>query len=171
MVARSAAVRAGSRRREAAVVPVGSGVSAGTVREHTSEPILKENPVDRSTFEQLPAPARIAPPQVDASELTGPNRTLLYGYTAVRQTWHVYLVDGVIHREVFDYNRTTVEHEHATVWWADELLPDKRVYPEDADPQFVNALLRLGLRVPFTTFDDERREKVADRQFSTAIAV
>lgn len=85
-------------------------------------------------------------------------RTLLYGYTCDRETWHVYILDGEIRtilyggysdKGVYDINPENDE----------DYVPDKRLYPECCDEEFCTLLLERGIHLPFTTFNENREEK------------
>lgn len=109
------------------------------------------------------------PLTIDAADIDGPDRTLAYGYTCERLSWHVYLKDGEIHRLVTHGSGGLVEsHYSRTAWDPRELVPDKRVYPESVDAQFARLLLARGVTLPYTTFDEERYAKVAGLDFHAA---
>lgn len=89
--------------------------------------------------------------QVRASDLRlGGDRTLLYGYTCSRATFHVYMEGGQIHRLL--YGADVIEHTAKDVWTAVELVPDKRVYPEYSAMSFCEALVKAGVDIPFTNY-------------------
>jgi hypothetical protein len=103
-------------------------------------------------------------PTLSAAEITGPDRTLLYGFTCDRATWHVYLDSGQIHLLVyFARSGSLVRHEAREVWPAAELLPDKRVYPESTDHQVAVLLQSRGQHPPYRAFDEARRDRLAAR--------
>ena len=81
-------------------------------------------------------------------------RTLLYGYTCNRHTWHVYLdPKGILHRVVYDHNNLLLGHLEGGI--EDRaLVPDKRLYPEDCDLEACTALLRAGCNLPFTSYTE-----------------
>jgi len=84
------------------------------------------------------------------------DRTLLYGYTCERNTWHVYMKDAIIHKVIYRYDADPVEYEVNDNY---DFIPDKRLYPETCDYQFCKILHRLGHELPFTNWDDEREVK------------
>lgn len=103
-------------------------------------------------------------PTLSATEITGPDRTLLYGFTCDKATWHVDLDSGQIHLLVyFARSGSVVRHEAREVWPAAELLPDKRLYPESTDHQVAVLLQARGLRPPYRAFDEARRGRLATR--------
>lgn len=94
------------------------------------------------------------------------DRTLLYGYTVDRDTWHVYLRDGVIHRFVYspDYNVRVVpepdqwafqnvnalSYDYFQTWYNGEaLIPSKRLYPNHCDYEFCSFMKSNGFSLPF----------------------
>lgn len=84
-------------------------------------------------------------------------RTLLYGYTCDRSTWHVYLDEyGVMHKVVYDSNKLLKLHCAGEIQDA-ELMPDKRLYPEACDAEACALLIRAGRSLPFTTYTDTKR--------------
>lgn len=101
---------------------------------------------------------------IHAEHFTGPDRTLLYGYTCDRHTFHVYLQDGWIHRITYTgtLDHSLIRHDAMADWWAFNLIPDKRVYPERTDIDFARMLQVTGARVPYLTFDPERYERAKD---------
>jgi hypothetical protein len=84
------------------------------------------------------------------------DRTLLYGYTCDRNTWHVYIKDCIIHKVIYRYDTEPVEYE---VNDNTDFIPDKRLYPEMCDYKFCLILQRLGYELPFTAWNDERLEQ------------
>lgn len=84
------------------------------------------------------------------------DRTLLYGYTCERDTWHVYIKDCVIHKVIYKYGKDPMEY---AVNDNSEFIPDKRLYPETCDFKFCSILHRLGYELPFTSWDNEREVK------------
>lgn len=105
-------------------------------------------------------------------------RTLLYGYTTQRHTWHVYLdAQGTLHRLVYSESRGTLlllnysSGETAGCVRNDEYVPDKRLYPESCDHEFCALLKDAGVSLPFTAYDaeSERRRLLANGGFAGAI--
>lgn len=84
----------------------------------------------------------------------GPDRTLIYGYTVERDTFHVYVRDGVIHRFVYQHDGSTLYYGYRDEWIAELLVPDKRIYPQYSDYEFCRRLIDLGVHVPFTTWEE-----------------
>lgn len=44
-------------------------------------------------------------------------------------------------------------------WPIEQLIPDKRLYPDACDAEFCGLLMRKGALLPFTTFNDKREPK------------
>lgn len=84
-------------------------------------------------------------------------RTLVYGYTTDKNTFHVYLADGKIHKVVYGYPDKLLEHktQDANLLF-EECAPNKRMYPEACDFEFCSLLRRHGVHLPFTTWNDKR---------------
>lgn len=84
-------------------------------------------------------------------------RTLLYGYTCERATWHVYLdAQGVLHKVVYVGNKLLLTHASGIIPDLG-LIPDKRLYPEDCDEEACALLIKAGCNLPFTTFTEKDR--------------
>lgn len=110
--------------------------------------------MNREQFEEFKKPQEVG--LVRASDFIGVDRTLLYGYTCTRETWHVYLKGGLIHVLVYTATGETVSHKKTEEWDPASLVPDKRVYPESTDPVLARALKSV-VDVPYMgVFDDER---------------
>lgn len=88
------------------------------------------------------------------------DRTLLYGYTCERKTFHTYLKDMEIHVVVYDVNYSGKPHpvgmKEIEVHSNQDYVPDKRLYPETCDYTFCKLLKRLGIELPFTTYNEDR---------------
>ena len=91
------------------------------------------------------------------------DRTLLYGYTCDRSTFHVYLKEGLIHTITYkiDYsgeigNHKPVDMKEICVESNRDYIPDKRLYPECCDFYFCKLLKEKNIYLPFTTFNHER---------------
>ena len=92
------------------------------------------------------------------------NRTLLYGYTCDRATFHVYLKDGKIHIVVYfnDYSSGVVKPKDMFEVIATsnkDFVPDKRLYPEACDYHFCKLLKLRNIHLPFTTWNENRAEQ------------
>lgn len=85
------------------------------------------------------------------------DRTLLYGYTCDRKTFHVYLknqkVYTVIYERDFSVGGNRPKNMHEVVIRSNrDYIPDKRVYPEMSDFHFCKCLKERGIDIPFTTW-------------------
>lgn len=112
--------------------------------------------MNREEFEALPA-VRVPSTTVSVADVHEfwRERTLLYGYTVERDTWHVYVKDGRIHRHVYRLRNgeaQTLYGGGGVSSPAELLVPDKRLYPERCDFQFCKTLLNLGIVLPFTSW-------------------
>jgi len=103
-------------------------------------------------------------------------RTLLYGYTCDRDTWHVYIKDGQIMILVFKgyegspngqslLKTIIVDEENQRITANQDFVPNKRLYPESCDFEFCMMLYMAGVDLPFTTWDEKRAEALAGKPF------
>jgi hypothetical protein len=84
-------------------------------------------------------------------------RTLIYGYTGEKSTFHVYLNGGVIHKVVYDFSGHLLSHKSQSDGLLfSECVPDKRIYPETCDFEFCSLLKRRGVSLPFYNWNDKR---------------
>lgn len=102
-------------------------------------------------------------------------RTLIYGYTVARATFHVYLgADGLIHVMTYNESYSKAEPSPFLVQYHSageaggltdnaHYVPSKRVYPERCDFEFVQLLMREGVSIPFTTFPKTEGAGIADQ--------
>lgn len=93
------------------------------------------------------------------------DRTLLYGYTCDRRTFHVYIKDIKIHVITYHVNYQdgidspkTEKIKEIEVTDNQDFIPDKRLYPETCDYEFCKRLQNMGYELPFTTWNDDRPE-------------
>lgn len=86
------------------------------------------------------------------------DRTLLYGYTCDRKTWHIYLKDGLIHLNCYGKswdNRPDFYENYLAIDLNDvNIIPDKRLYPFCCDYEFVKLLKSKGIDMTFTTWEE-----------------
>lgn len=91
-------------------------------------------------------------PKITADNLTNKkNRTLLYGFTCDRDTWHVYLFDMNIYVCKYAYGENPIDIGYI----CDEFVPDKRLYPARCDFEFCSLLKSRGIYLPFTTYGEK----------------
>lgn len=89
------------------------------------------------------------------------NRTLFWGYTAERESFHVYLYNGYMELIIYNhaYEVTTYMGRREGIA-ADELVPNKRLYPEACDYEFARLVIARktikGIGLPFTTYNHNR---------------
>lgn len=89
------------------------------------------------------------------------DRTLLYGYTCSRETFHVYLKNNEIHVILYneDYDEENVKPKNMRELFIKtnyDYIPDKRLYPEACDFSFCKLLKEKDISLPFTVFDVDR---------------
>jgi hypothetical protein len=90
------------------------------------------------------------------------DRTLLYGYTCDRDTWHVYIKDEVIHTTWYDAreDEITIFELPSKGYISNYVyIPNKRLYPECCDYEFCALLKEKGMDLPFTTWNNDREVK------------
>lgn len=90
---------------------------------------------------------------VHIDEISDQNdRTLLYGYTVDRDTFHVYIQDGEIHRLIYAYGGEPISHISGSELAATDLQPNKRAYPEWTDFEFALLLKTRGVDPNLTNY-------------------
>lgn len=115
----------------------------------------------KDEYAALCRPIPPAPACVHVTDLEDQTpRTLLYGYTCERDTFHVYLgQDGLLHKVVYGYDKLLLAHAQGTCLLMQDCVPDKRVYPHASDMAFCVLLARAGIAVPYTTFRDDEPQQ------------
>lgn len=99
---------------------------------------------------KLPADSKID------TDLSTEDRTLIYGYTCDRETFHVYIKDEKVHIVRYKYKGDLTE---LPVFSAARCVPNKRIYPETCDYEFCCFLHNEGVTLPFTTYNEERPQQ------------
>lgn len=117
--------------------------------------------MNRTEFEVLTVAAydvlHDEPRVVRASDLQDATpRTLAYGYTCDRETFHVYLSADGIHKVIYVDDKPRMHKHEGAGLLLTECVPDKRLYPETCDFEFCDLLMSRGVRPPFTTWNDLR---------------
>lgn len=79
------------------------------------------------------------------------DRTLLYGFTCDRDTWHVYLKSGKIFCVKYPYKGTP---SLVSICKNEDFVPNKRLYPERCDFEFCKLLKEKGINLPFTKWQE-----------------
>ncbi len=81
-------------------------------------------------------------------------RTLIYGYTCSRDTWHLYLnEEGKFVRVLYDHDGFLIEGDTSDDIAPRDCLPNKRIYAQKSDFEFCALLMHSGEELPFTTFE------------------
>lgn len=113
--------------------------------------------MDKKQYEILCEMERV-PARASSKELRNQEpRTLIYGYTCDRDTFHVYLGEDGIHLVVYNYHGMLALHcRESEGLPLEDCVPDKRVYPEACDYEFCLILKRAGVNIPFTTWSEGR---------------
>ena len=92
------------------------------------------------------------------------DRTLLYGYTGDRKTFHVYLKNMEIHAVVYGVNYNNFNNgkgspenmKERKIKYNEDYVLCKRLYPECCDYHFCKLLKNRGIELPFTSFEGDR---------------
>lgn len=93
------------------------------------------------------------------------DRTLLYGYTCARSTFHVYLKDMKIHTVIYNVDYTEDEPKpfnmrEIEISDNEDFIPNKRLYPAACDYEFSMLLGRVtGKSLPFTTYEERPEQQ------------
>lgn len=116
--------------------------------------------MNKQQYETLRKPAEIVPTidVQDALSYIPGDGTLLWGYTCDRNSFHVYLEGGQLHRVIYDHDRNVLDYIHGQTLDARLLHPNKRVYPEATSYDFIVALRNAGERPSLTTFNEKRED-------------
>lgn len=117
----------------------------------------------REEFDKLEQKEKAPEPLISTQDLNNKqDRTLLYGYTCDRDTWHVYLKNGNIHTVLYRnsaFREIPVGLKEIQIKANQDYIPNKRLYPAACDYEFCMLLQDSGYHLPFTNFDD--REQTA----------
>lgn len=99
-------------------------------------------------------------------------RTLLYGYTTDRNTWHVYLNEygKIVRLETSDSGLILFESDEPPSSNRD-YIPSKRLYGESCDFEFCRLLKGLDVALPFTTFDEKNDKARKEATGSNYVAL
>lgn len=89
------------------------------------------------------------------------DRTLLFGYTLERETFHVYLKDKTIHTIIYklryrndDMVGVPMDMREIFVGSNRDYVPDKRLYPAKCDYMFCTLLKLHDVSLPFTVWTE-----------------
>lgn len=114
--------------------------------------------MNKSEYEAFSAEdANVTLPSVTAKQVGGENRTLTYGYDTDRNSFHVYLYDGILYSSYFGYDGAPFTNSSGPELPAENLRPNKRVYPQYTDADFARIMRDMGFPLPFTTWDEPNR--------------
>lgn len=117
------------------------------------------------TLEELALVEAVSVPSnvITAADLTNKsNRTLLFGYTTERDTWHVYLHQSIIYACCYRYDGQPLV---CSTYSNEAFIPTKRLYPTRCDFEFCCVLKRLGTDLPFTNFNVEEVSQILDNGY------
>ena len=93
---------------------------------------------------------------ISVSELNNPthDRTLLWGYTCEKESFHIYLKDSQIHKVVYGYPDKLLFSTSGESMPCSSMAPDKRAYPAACDEQFAQLMVEKNQHVSYTTFEE-----------------
>lgn len=86
-------------------------------------------------------------------------RTLLFGYTCERETFHVYIRDGRIYTVRYEGWKDNPTPKEVTVKTDEDYVPDKRVYPTRSDYEFCRLLRTRDVYIAFTNQNQEELKR------------
>lgn len=89
---------------------------------------------------------------IHVSDVLGPDRTLVYGYTIDRNTFHAYKKDNELVVVIYDYGGNLIFRDKGSALEADVFVPSKRAYPERCDYPFALILRSYNVHLPFTVY-------------------
>lgn len=95
---------------------------------------------------------------VTAEQVNGESRTLTLGYDVDRNTFHVYVHDGVLYARYYTGHNETLSEVSGLELPAESLRPNKRVYAQYTDKAFARIMRDLDFPLPFTTWSEPKRE-------------
>ena len=117
--------------------------------------------MNQEEFDKLSTSVELDP-IIKVSDLNNATpRTLVYGYTLERDTFHLYLgEDARFHLDVYDGDDFRVIPEFS----ADRIhpsncVPSKRAYPAACDAEFCTLLQQRRVSLSFTTFDPQGQKQ------------
>jgi hypothetical protein len=99
------------------------------------------------------------PLTLSIDEVGHDERTLAYGYTCQRQSWHAYVHDHELHVIIYDYSKNAAFYIHGERLPLEDLKPDKRVYPDACELAFSQLMRRRDHQLPFTGGVEEESYK------------
>jgi len=87
-------------------------------------------------------------------------RTLIYGVTHVRHTFHVYLSDDQkLHLVTYDDDNFLQRHQTEAELELEEYEPTKYAYPEACDYEFTTLLQRIGIEPTFLPYQEREESR------------
>jgi hypothetical protein len=86
-------------------------------------------------------------------------RTLLYGKTSSKFSWHIYFKNFFIHKLIY-VNKQVISHKSDRKIEIKELIPSSGVlYPECCDYNFCMLLYEMRIDLPFATFNNTKKSE------------
>ena len=111
----------------------------------------------------VPSPIHLSQKDYTSEPINNP-KTLLYGYDCDRNTHHVYQdYNGFIYLFVYKQDRKgalvevkKVDVSGDGILSLDDLIPNKRLYPQYCDNDFCVFLKEKGVQFPFTVWEEPK---------------
>lgn len=94
--------------------------------------------------------------RVDELDRQDQDRTLLWGYTIERDSFHVYLKDKLIHIVTYDDKDRILKAESGFEVPVQAVKPSKRAYPDGCDEQFCRLLIEKKQPISYTVFNERQ---------------
>jgi len=105
-------------------------------------------------------------PHITINDLTNQtNRTLIYGYTCERHTFHLYLKNKMFYCIYYDTNHIILHRIIGESIDPANCIPNKRVYPESCDYEFAQLLKLRGYALPYTTYNEQRAKILKKKKY------
>lgn len=87
------------------------------------------------------------------SALDGTTKTLILGYDVDRFTNHVFQHEKIIHVVTYDSDKNVIAHLQGEQLDARAVIPNKRIYPERSNFDFLLKIKELGFNFAMSPFD------------------
>lgn len=89
------------------------------------------------------------PPTIGVLDVGYQERTLAYGYTVDRHSWHLFIRSRKICCLIYDFEERAIFDLAGYRLPAELCMPDSCIYPESVDLKFAKRMRELGFELPF----------------------
>ena len=95
------------------------------------------------------------------------DRTLIFGYDVDRNSFHVYFLNGKFNIIIYSLHKLIYYSCSLEKVDSEKCIPNKRIYPESCDYEFVNLLIEKGFgdSLCVLPFDEKRAKKLENKRF------